>query len=450
MTILVYGLGRSGRAVAERLTAQGHDFIAYDEHLTFEDETFIRSLGGRVIEKPLEKTIDLCVAAPGVPFNQPNLVALRENGTETIGEVEWIYRSVDAPIIGVTGTAGKTSVTRWLTDTLQGAGLNAVAGGNIDPALSAVAEPGRTLVTELSSFQLERCPTLKPHISIILNLGVDHIDRHGSAEAYHAAKRAIIQNQDANDLFIYNADDPVLTQWAQETEARTQSFSAQNEVEAYLEHDRDTTWLRFKDERILKTDDLTLSGQHQWLNALAVALAARDLGLTLPQIRVGLRNFSGVPGRYAPVKTLGDVTFIEDSIATRGLAVKAALEATPAPIVWLAGGADKGAIFTDLQNLIQKKVSLFIGLGEAGPTFAEAIQAWTHTELCTQAEGEAALYCACLLGMEHLHKHHSGKGSILLAPLAASFDQFKDYKERAEVFRRVVAALTTEDLWTSC
>ena len=449
MKVLVYGLGRSGRAATKKLASQGHGVVTYDEKLTLEDEAFVKQLGGHITKTPLEETVHLCIAAPGVPFDHHHLLALREQGTETIGEVEWIYRSVAAPIIGVTGTAGKTSVTRWLTDTLQGSGVDAVAGGNIDPALSAVAEEGRTLVTELSSFQLERCPTLKPSIAIVLNLGIDHIDRHGSPEAYHAAKRAVTQNQGPEDLFIYNEDDSTLRTWAQASQARTQGFSAQQQSDAYLEHDQNDTWLRFQNERIIKTSDLNLRGKHQYMNALAVALAARELGLTLPQIRDGLQAFSGVPGRYAPVRTLGDVTFIEDSIATRGIAVHAALEATQAPIVWLGGGADKGATFEDLQKLINEKVSLFIGLGESGPSFAQAVKTMTKTDLCKQSSGEAALHCACMRGLEHLHKHHGGKGTILLAPLAASFDQFKDYKERAAIFKRIVGELATEDLWTS-
>ena len=449
MRVLVYGLGRSGLAVSKLLKQQGHEVVAFDQHLTEADRLELSKLGGTLTESPLNETIDLCIAAPGVPYDHPNLVPLRSKGLETVGEVEWVYRTVDAPIIGVTGTAGKTSVTRWLADVLQQAGLDAVAGGNIDPALAAVAEPGRILVTELSSFQLERCPTLKPRVAIVLNLGVDHLDRHGSVAAYHEAKRAVTKNQTEDDLLIYNADDPVLSKWAAQSRARTQGFSLTKAAAAYL----DETSLYLHSEKLLETGDLTLQGRHQWGNALAVALAAHELGISKEAVRVGLESFSGVPGRYAPVGTIGDITFIEDSIATRTLAVRAALEATPEPVVWIVGGVDKGADSNDLLPLVQQKVKLVVGVGEAGPVFAEAFENVTATTVCTQADGAAALVCACRRGFKFLHSRHGGKGTVLLAPLGASFDQFTDYRERAAVFRQVVAGLEAtilEAAWTPC
>ena len=457
MRVLVFGLGRSGLAVSRLLLEQGHEVVAFDERLQREQ------LELPVTSDPLTETVDLCIAAPGVPINHPTLQTLRERGVETIGEVEWVYRSVDAPILGVTGTAGKTTTTRWLTDVLTGAGLQAVAGGNIDPALAAVARADTYLVTELSSFQLERCPTLKPRIAIVLNLGVDHLDRHGTVENYHQTKYAVTRNQTADDLFIYNADDPVLREWAAASRARTKGFSVMGEADAWLLERDSVPYLYLDGEPLLSVNDLQLSGRHQWGNALAVALAAADLGVSREAIAKGLVTFTGVPGRYAPVATLGGVTFVEDSIATRTLAVRAALEATPPPVVWLAGGADKGADLNSLRDLVREKVTLLVGIGAAGEGFARAFSD-TESHLCSQKDGAAALRCACEQGLSHLHKHHGGRGTVLLAPLAASFDQFKDYKDRAETFRQVVvqlvqeqarelsedAAQEKEGVWTPC
>ena len=459
MKVLVFGLGRSGLAVSRLLLHQGHEVVAFDERLKSEDRESLESSGGRVTLKPSNESIDLCIAAPGVPIDHPALEALRKRDIEVIGEVEWVYRSVDAPILGVTGTAGKTTTTRWLTDVLIGAGLQAVAGGNIDPALAAVAEEDTYLVTELSSFQLERCPTLKPRIATVLNLGVDHLDRHGTVEKYHQTKYAVTQNQMADDLFIYNADEPVLSEWAAKSRARTKGFSVAGKADARLIEHNGTTHLYLDGEPLLAADDLHLSGQHQWGNALAVALAAADLGVSREAIAKGLADFTGVAGRYAPVATLGGVTFVEDSIATRTLSVRAALEATPYPIVWLAGGADKGADLASLQDLVREKVTLLVGVGEAGERFARAFEATSY--VCSQKDGAAALRCACEQGLGHLRKRHTGKGTVLLAPLAASFDQFKDYKDRAETFRQVVTQLATreatqgdvresEGAWTPC
>jgi UDP-N-acetylmuramoylalanine--D-glutamate ligase len=446
VNVLVYGLGRSGLAVTRLLIQQGHHVIAYDESPKNADVDELRRLGVPLTLTLTTEEVDICIAAPGVPYDRSGLAELRERGIETIGEVEWVYRTIPATFIGVTGTAGKGSVTRWLADVLALGDLPAKAGGNIDPALSAVAEEGDVLVTELSSFQLERCPTLEPKIAIITNLGVDHLDRHGTVHAYHEAKRNILKNQDSKDIFIYNREDPTLCSWASSSLAKTLSFSTSSlEADACLVERNDEIWLRLHNTDLLATSEMQQKGTHQLANALAVALAAKEIGLDDETIKQGLRSFKGIEGRYSVVKKLNDITFIDDSIATRTLAVKAALESTPAPIVWIAGGADKGATFEELETLIKNKVSLFIGIGEAGQTFAERVKGLTKVIVSTDKNGEAALRFACEEGVRHLQKHES-KGTILLAPLAASFDQFKDYKDRATTFKRVVNDLSEKDL----
>ncbi len=448
--VLVYGLGRSGSAVAQLLRRQGHEVWTYDAAAPQGDELAV--LGCIRTDTPLTVPADLCIAAPGVPYDAPDLLALRARGVETIGEVEWVYRSVPAEIIGITGTAGKTTTTRWLSHVLTNAGLDAPAGGNVDPALAAVAEPGATLVTELSSFQLERCPTLKPKVAVLLNLGVDHLDRHGSVAAYHAAKRTLIQHLTGAETLVYNQDDPVLRRWAAESEARAWGFSASNpDAKAYIDGDT----LTLHGAPLVTAAELQLAGQHHLLNALAVALAASARGLGAEAIRAGLTTFTGVPGRYSLVAEAAGVRFIEDSVATRTLAVLAALEATPAPIVWLVGGQDKGADLAPLEALVRARVVRCIGLGEAGRGFTERMASWTAVRYVETEDGERALLEAVTLAAATLRE--SG-GTVLLAPLAASFDQFRDYRVRADAFRRavhsVVAQLRTERpaaesaLWT--
>ncbi len=441
MNVLVYGLGRSGLAVTKLLRKQGHHVIAYDESPKPSDIDELARLGVPLTVTLTTEEVDVCIAAPGVPYERAGLVELRGRGVETIGEVEWVYRTVPATFIGITGTAGKGSVTRWLADVLALGDLPAKAGGNIDPALSAVAEEGDVLVTEMSSFQLERCPTLKPTLAIVTNLSVDHIDRHGSVHAYHEAKRNIIKNQDANDLFIYNHEDPTLCSWASSATARTLRFSTSSQADACLVEGNNKIWLQLHGANLIPASELQQKGTHQLANALAVALAAKEMGLDDETIKQGLRSFKGIEGRYSVVKTINDIIFIDDSIATRTLAVKAALESTPAPIVWIAGGADKGATFAELETLIEHKVSLFIGIGEAGESFAERVRHLTTTLVAKEKSGEAALHFACEEALKYLQSH-GNKGTILLAPLAASFDQFKDYKDRAATFKRVVESLT--------
>ena len=405
--VLVYGLGRSGSAVARLLRRQGHEVWTYDAVTPQGDD--LDALGCRRTDAPLSAPAELCVAAPGVPYDAPDLVALRARGLETIGEVEWVYRSVLADIIGITGTAGKTTTTRWLSHILTQAGLSAPAGGNVDPALAAVAEAGATLVTELSSFQLERCPTLKPRVAVLLNLGTDHLDRHGTVAAYHAAKHNLITHLTGTETLVYNQDDPILRGWAADSRARTWGFSAHNpQAEAFL----DGETLMLHGAPLAGASELKLSGQHHLMNALAVSLAASARGLDAKAIRAGLVSFGGVPGRYSLVAEVSGVRFIEDSVATRTLSVLAALGATPAPIVWLVGGQDKGADLEPLEARVRERVVLAIGLGEAGRDFTRRISEWTNTHYLETKDGERAMLEAVTLAADTLSE--TG-GTVLLA-----------------------------------
>ena len=444
--VLVYGLGRSGGAVARLLRKQEIEVWTYDAKVPQGDD--LAALGCHRTDTPLTTPAELCIAAPGVPYNHPDLMALRARGLETIGEVEWVYRSVPAEIIGITGTAGKTTTTRLVSHILTGAGFNAPAGGNVDPALSAVAEPGATLVTELSSFQLERCPTLTPSIAVLLNLGIDHLDRYATVADYHAAKHQLLKNLGPAETLVYNHDDPIATSWAAASPARLQSFSTVDPAaDAHLEGDI----LTLHGRPLVRAGDLQLSGQHHLANALAAALVCAAKGLSDEAICTGLRSFLGVPGRYSLVGEVAGLRFIEDSIATRTLAVQRALEATPAPIVWLVGGQDKGAALAPLEALVRERVVHCIGFGEAGPHFTQALSRWTETSLIASLDGEQTMMRAVQLAANLLKP--TG-GTVLLAPLGASFDQFRDYKERAETFSRAARQvlreleLSPEATWT--
>ncbi len=439
MRLLIYGLGRSGLAVLRLARRQGHAVVYFDAREAGPDLDAAAEAGARRVLDAAEAGADLCIAAPGVPIDHPDLARLRAGGTPVIGEVEWVARTVPGRYLGVTGTAGKGTTTRWIADTLEAAGVDAVAGGNIDPALAAVAAPGRTHVVEMSSFQLERCADFHPEVAVVLNLGEDHIDRHGSVEAYHAAKRRLLDNLEARDSFVFNADDPRLAAWAEEGPARARGFSLRSPSDAWLEPT--TQALHLDGAPLLGAAELAVTGRHQVANALAVALACRAVGLERDAIAAGLRVFRGLPGRYAPAGRIGDVRFIEDSIATRPLAVAAALRSTPTPLVWIAGGQDKRASLEELRPLVRERVSLLLGVGEAGPYFARAFASDARARVCPDTDGAAAMRWAAREALQHLRDHHHGSGWVLLAPLAASFDQFRDYRERAEIFRAAVREL---------
>ncbi len=442
-TVLVYGLGRSGLAVTRLLHDQGHAVEFFESREAGEDVTEALESGARRVADVNASTAAVCIAAPGVRIDHPDLVSLRDRGTEVIGEVEWVARSFpDSPLVGVTGTAGKGTVTSWIAHTLRLAGTDVEAGGNLDPALAAVARPGATLVVELSSFQLERVPGLRPGIAIALNLGSDHLDRHGSIDAYHSVKRNLIRNLTGEELLIYNADDEALVAWADSSSARTAGFSLRAPAAAHLAGGM----LYLRGAPLMPSHDLGIPGTHNVANALAVALACAALGLTPDAIRTGLASYTGLRGRYSAVTNVGGITYIEDSIATRPLSVLAALESSPAPVVWLAGGRSKGADIREFAAIAKQKVSLFIGFGESGEAFCAGLSDTVPVLHLPHADGRAALRAAVKAADAHLRAHAARGGTVLLAPLATSFDQFGDYAERGQAFRD--EALRMEAMWT--
>lgn len=434
MNVLIYGLGRSGMAAAELVVKQGHRLYYYDQEPNKQNQDRLIDLGAIYSDDFENLPIDICIAAPGVAYNKPDLITLRNRDIETIGEVEWVYRTFDAEIIGITGTAGKGSITRWVSVLLNSANIPAVVGGNIDPALSKVASQDKVLVVELSSFQLERCPTLKPSIAVIANLDVDHLDYHKTKENYHNAKKNLLKNLDEQSVFVYNQDNQKLSNWATESKAKTLGFSLQNKADAYLKNDK----IILLDKPLININKLNFRAKHFIANAMAASLVAFSKGLSHEQIANTLKTISVEEGRYSLVAKKNNIAYIEDSIATRTLAVKAGLESTPAPIVWIAGGVNKGADFKQLENLLKEKVVLALTIGQAASEFASEASLYTEAESTALKNGYKALAWALSKAQEKLAK--SG-GTVLFAPLASSFDQFDDYKHRAKVFREIVSTI---------
>ncbi len=414
---LVFGLGRSGLAVLRFLARHGRQACFYDDHPRPEDVGVARELGFEPCN-PKEANPRTVVAAPGVPLDNPLLVELEKRSAEIIGEVELAWRNNSLPLVGVTGTAGKTTTTVFTAELLKAHGVNAVPAGNIDPPLVAVVdEPGlQAAVVELSSFQLERVRNFRPRVAVLLNLGTDHLDRHGSLESYHAAKLRLLANLTPDDYLVYNAADPRIIAAVSGSQARLLPF--------------------------------TPAANPRASNARAAALAAaaladvlgRELDPAELEAEAGL--LPPVPGRFEEIGRIGSVTLIDDSIATRTDSVAAALEAAPAPIAWIVGGEDKGADVAPLFPLVAERVGLVLAIGRDGPRFAKAFGPHAKTVLIEESNGEAALEKAVRAALKEPRIN-----SLLLAPLAASFDQFSDYKERSRVFRAIAARVGGEQ-WT--
>ncbi|WP_221089237.1 UDP-N-acetylmuramoyl-L-alanine--D-glutamate ligase [Deinococcus aquaedulcis] len=417
--MLVYGLGRSGRGAARFLAREGRKAEWIDARPAAEDLALMAELDWAPGDA--SRPYRTVVAAPGVPIDHPDLTRLRAAGAEVIGEVVLAARArPELPMVGITGTAGKGSTTVLVAQLLRASGLRALEGGNIDPPLLDVVDSAEVAVVELSSFQLERVPGLRLPVAVITNLGVDHLDRHGTLEAYHGAKRNITAGQEAGDVLVLPAGLTVPTR------AQVRAFEPARLVLA-------------GGQPVLDPADLP-AGVHP-ANAAAALLATEALLARLGRaadpavLGDALRHAQPVAGRFETVAQVGDVTFIEDSIATRTLAVQAALDRARPPVAWLVGGRDKGAELAPLREAAQGRVTQVIAFGEDGETMARALG--LPYRVVGGEDGEAIMRAAVQAGLDAL----PGGGTVLLAPVGTSFDQFRDYKARGESFRRAAQAL---------
>ncbi len=411
---LVYGLGRSGLGVLRFLKRRGLPARFTDDRPRPEEVEEALALGFEP-DWGAEGAYEEVVAAPGVPLDHPRLVALRARGSRIIGEAELAYALSPTPILGVTGTAGKTSTTLFLAHLLQGQGLKALPGGNIDPPLVEIMDQAEVAVAELSSFQLERVDRFRPRVAVLLNLGADHLDRHGSLEAYHRAKLNLLKNLTPEDALVYNALDPRVKEAAEASPARPYPF-----------HPRATP----KETNL----EAALQATRAYLDLLGRSLDEKAL-------EASLKTLPQPEHRFQVFARKGEVVFIDDSIATRTPSVAAALQAAPPPIAWILGGVDKGAELEPLKPLLDR-VRVILAVGRDGPRLARALGGGVEVVEIGEKDGRAALRRAVEEALKRLDR-----GSILLAPLATSFDQFRDYRERAEAFREVVFALGGE-AWT--
>ncbi|BDP42115.1 UDP-N-acetylmuramoylalanine--D-glutamate ligase [Deinococcus aetherius] len=426
--MLLYGLGRSGRGVARFLAREGLTAEWHDARPPAEDEALMRELGfGR---GDVAGTYGTVVAAPGVPIDHPDLLALAGRGAEIIGEVVLAARRrPHLPLVGVTGTAGKGGTTVLIAHLLRACGLNAREGGNIDPPLLDVVDGAEVAVVELSSFQLERVPGLRLPVAVITNLGVDHLDRHRTVEAYHAAKLNITAGQQEEDVLVLPEGLNV------PTHAAVRTFTP----------DR----IALADGReVLPTPDLP-EGIHP-ANAAAAVLAAEALLERLgraPDVGTlagALRTARPVAGRFETVARLGDVRFVEDSIATRTLAVEAALTRATPPIAWLVGGRDKGADLAPLRAAARGRVTRVVAFGEDGEGLAQSLSLpFDLLPFEPGMDGDEVMRRAAALGLAALGGP-GGRGTVLLAPVGTSFDLFRDYKARGESFARAARELAAE------
>jgi UDP-N-acetylmuramoylalanine--D-glutamate ligase len=440
--VLVVGLARTGVATALFCAARGAHVTVTDTRSEAELHEAIASLGtiGVAMElgsnrQDLTHRGDLVIPSPGVPADAPILSAARAAGATIWSEIELASRFLRGRLVGVTGSNGKTTTASLVEHILRKAGMRTELAGNIGtPLIARVAESTASTITvaELSSFQLELIDTFRPDVALLLNITPDHLDRHGSMEAYSAAKARIFENQTSADSAVLNADDPASAKYAPEAPS-TFWFSRLKPVEqgAFVRGDEIIFRQAGAETPILKCGDIPLPGAHNLENVLAAVLAARLAGAAPAAITSGVRSFSGVEHRLEFAGEHRGVRYYNDSKATNVDATLKALAAFPGRILVILGGKDKGSDYTVLRSLLREKAILGLLIGAA----ADKIE--------SQIAGSVAVERAGTL--EHavdIAAHAARPGDIvLLAPACASFDQFQNYEHRGRVFKKLVGQL---------
>ena len=381
------GLARSGRAAAAALERRGVEVVRADLELGNDEDLSLLEGAG------------LLVKSPGVPGDAPLVAGARQHGIPVWSEIELASRLLPNPIVGVTGTNGKTTTAEWL-----GFMLGVPVAGNVGRALSELdgrVEPEQPVVVELSSFQLEDIDRFRPRIAVLLNLEPDHLDRHGSFEAYRDAKLRIFENQTESDTAVVPRD------LDHKVRAHRIEFAAGDPLPA----------------------EPALRGLHNRENAAAATAAARAAGATDEQIAHGLREFKGVPHRLELVAERGGVGYVNDSKATNVAATLRALAAyEDTPVRLILGGSRKGEDFAPLAAALGPNVRAVYVIGETADELAQAIPDTIRAgDLATAVERAATA---------------AQPGEVvLLSPSCASYDQFRDFEDRGEEFKRLVANL---------
>ncbi|MBO1510518.1 UDP-N-acetylmuramoyl-L-alanine--D-glutamate ligase [Metabacillus bambusae] len=439
--VLVIGLAKSGLASAKLLHQLGANVTVNDLRATDTDPAVqeLRDLGVQVVcgDHPLslikDKAIDLVVKNPGIPYSNPLVALAVEQNLPIITEVELAYKISEADIIAITGSNGKTTTTTLIYEMLKEDQKQPLIAGNIGIVACEVAQNATSdnvIVMELSSFQLLGTIEFKPAIAIILNIFDAHLDYHGTKDEYVFAKGKIYQNQSGSDVSIINLDDQEVCERSEKSHAEKLFFSATRELESGTYIKDKSIW--YKNERVILLKDIVLPGVHNLENILAAVSAVKLKGVSNESIKKVLTSFTGVKHRLQFVDTIDNRRFYNDSKATNILATSKALQAFSMPTILLAGGLDRGNEFDELKPYLDN-VKAMVLFGETAPKL-ERIANESGIEVIKRVDNvEQAVSAAFEISEE--------EDVILLSPACASWDQYKTFEERGDIFINAVHKL---------
>ncbi|MFF2457384.1 UDP-N-acetylmuramoyl-L-alanine--D-glutamate ligase [Peribacillus simplex] len=438
--ILVLGLAKSGVIAASLLHKLGAFVTVNDMKPLSENpeaqgllEQGIKVICGSHPIELLDEGFELIVKNPGIPYRNPIVKGALEKGIPVITEVELAYQISEAPFIGITGTNGKTTTTTLIYEMLKTGEKSPLVAGNIGTVASGVAEnakPDDSIVIELSSFQLMGIDEFRPEISIVTNLYDAHLDYHSSKQEYVEAKAAITKNQIASDFMIFNANQDLVLSMAKKTKAELVPFSAEvkHENGAYVEDGA----VCFRGEKIIEVSEIALPGKHNLENVLAAISAAKLKGVANEAIQTVLKTFYGVEHRLQFVATIDHRKFYNDSKATNILAASKALTSFTEPVILLAGGLDRGNEFDELKPAMEN-VKAVITFGETAEKIERVAKELGIANIKRVDNVEKAVPAAF---------EFSDEGDcILLSPACASWDQYKTFEQRGDMFMEAVHKL---------
>lgn len=441
--LVILGAGESGVGAAILGKVKGFDVFVSDMGVI--SKGYLRELDKEAISyesgrhtREVILAADLVVKSPGIPDSINLIKELRQHNIPVISEIEFAGRYTDARMVCITGSNGKTTTTLWTYDLFKKAGLNVGLAGNIGASLArqVAKEQFDYYVIELSSFQLDGMYDFKPDIAILLNITPDHLDRYEyKFENYIASKLRIVQNMNKEDALVYCLDDKVIRAELEKIDLLSKSlpFTVTEQVEsgAYLADDM----LNFKvaDKSFsMKAEELALSGIHNTYNSMAAGISAMLMDIKNETIREALSDFSGVEHRLEWVAAVRGVDYFNDSKATNVNSAWYALESMTKKTIWIAGGTDKGNDYTDLFDLVKKKVKALICIGVDNEKLKSSFGG-SISDIIEVSSMQEAIDISYKL---------SDKGDcVLLSPACASFDRFKNYEDRGDQFKKIVRSL---------
>ena len=443
MKIAILGAGESGTGSAVLARKMGCEvFVSDAGKIAHGYREELRGLGiafeegGHTFSRLAEA--DEIIKSPGIPETAPVVKQLREAGLPLIAEIEFAGRYTNARMIGVTGSNGKTTTTLLTHHVLERAGLKVGLGGNIGKSFArqVATKDFDYYVLELSSFQLDDMHRFRVHIAILTNITPDHLDRYEHRfENYIDSKFRILQNQQENDSFIYCLDDEGIRRGltARKPAANQYPFSIHEKVGQGAFLDKNEMNVKTKNNTFNMTiAELALQGKHNVYNSMAAAIAAKVLDLRNEVVRESLGDFKNVEHRLEQVGRIQDIEFINDSKATNVNATWYALESMTTPVIWIAGGVDKGNDYSMLKSVVREKVKAIICLGKDNGKIHDAFEEDAEIIVNTMSAREA-------VGVAY---HLAAKGdTVLLSPACASFDLFKNYEDRGNQFKEAVKQL---------